>query len=70
MTFVDSNALPIVVNLATNLVGNPTNTFRGVRFAPLAYGYVSVPPVAFSGNPGGTATFSATVLGIPAPTVQ
>jgi hypothetical protein len=74
--FQDTNAdgLDTVINLASNLnvtgPGGSTNTFRGVRFVPQAYAYIAVPPVAFFGNPGETATFSATVLGVPTPTCQ
>ena len=56
---------------ATLLATAPANTaFRGVRFGPQLYAYISVPPVAFAGNPGDTATFSATVVGNPTPTLQ
>ena len=56
---------------ATLVATAPVNTaWRGVRFGPQAYGYVSVPPAPFTGNPGSTASFSATVLGVPAPTCQ
>jgi hypothetical protein len=56
---------------ATLIATAPTDTaFRGVRFGPQLYAYISVPPVAFAGNPGDTATFSATVLGSPTPTLQ
>jgi hypothetical protein len=41
-----------------------------VRFGPQAYAYISVPPVAFTGNPGSTARFSVTALGSPAPAYQ
>ncbi|MGD0814679.1 MAG: immunoglobulin domain-containing protein [Verrucomicrobiota bacterium] len=74
--FSDTNAngQDTVINLAQgNVVSGPggiTNTFRGVRLGLQQYGYISVPPVAFVGNPGDTATFSATVLGSPAPSLQ
>ncbi len=56
---------------ATLLATAPASTaWRGVRFGPQLYAYISVPPVAFAGNPGDTATFSATVLGVPTPTYQ
>jgi hypothetical protein len=56
---------------ATLLATAPASTaWRGVRFGPQAYAYISVPPAAFTGNPGTTATFSVTALGSPAPAYQ
>ena len=75
--FRDTNASgqDTVINMATNATpttgsGGVTNTFRGVRFGLQQYAYISVPPLPFAGNPGDTATFSATVLGSPTPTLQ
>jgi hypothetical protein len=76
VVFQDTNAAGVdtVITLAKGSIvsgaGGVTNTYRGVRFVPQAYAYISVPPVAFTGDPGETATFSATVLGVPAPTCQ
>jgi hypothetical protein len=73
--FSDTNgSFPAVINLAFgNIVsgaGGVTNTFRGVRFAPTTIPVITVPPVAFTTYPGQTATFSATVIGIPTPALQ
>jgi hypothetical protein len=64
---VDNGPSSVPALLATSAV---SNAFRGVRFGPQLYAYISVQPLPFSGNPGATATFSATVLGVPTPTYQ
>jgi len=77
VTLQDTNAngVDTIVTLAQGSIvsgaGGATNTFRGVRFVPVSkYPYISVPPVSFTGAPGQTATFTATVLGVPTLTYQ
>ena len=73
VVFQDTNSggTNIVTTLAKGSTGSITNTYRGVRFAPVSlYAYISASPMAFTGAPGETATFSATVLGAPTVTYQ
>jgi hypothetical protein len=75
--FQDTNAtgVDVVTTLALGTIvsgsSGATNTYRGIRFVPQEkFPDIYVPPVAFAGAPGATATFSATALGNPAPTLQ
>ncbi|HEY3863258.1 MAG TPA: immunoglobulin domain-containing protein [Verrucomicrobiae bacterium] len=70
VTFQDTNAngLDTVTTLALGTIvsgaGGATNTYRGVRFVPVShYPYFSVQPAGFTGAPGQSAIFSASVLG-------
>lgn len=64
VAFQDTGVGSTITNLAVgNVSGSVTNTFRGIRLVPNPYAYVSVSPQPFTGPPGVTATFTATVLG-------
>jgi hypothetical protein len=67
--FQDTGAIPIVINLASNLnvsgVGGSTNTFRGVRFVPGSAPLITSQPASVVRSADGSATFTVTALGSP-----
>jgi hypothetical protein len=72
--FQDTGATPTVINLASNLivsgVGGSTNTFRGLRFAPIALPLIASQPASVVQSAGNTATFTVIATGTPALSYQ
>ncbi len=72
--FQDTGAKPTIINLASNLLvtgaGGMTNTFRGVRFAPGSVPMITGQPQPVVQSAAGSATFTVTALGSPAPSYQ